>query len=154
MLERIKADFNQMQLVLAHQTATQIDSDLLAISKELEILGRHVKGTPDNIVDSSIRTFNERTYLKGVEAAGLINSENEVSHYSEFDEISPPFSKEGFVYREMLSLPPLTLGPLLPLDKGKGITDIYGFLCQPIESTVDEKVILFAMIPSGERFYR
>lgn len=146
MLERIKVDFNQMQLVLAHQTATQIDSDLLAISKELEILGRHVKGTPDNIIDSSIRTFNERTFLKGVEAAGLINPENEVSHYSEFNEISPPFDKGGIVYREMSSLPSLTLGPLLSLDKGKGITDIYGFLCQPIESMEDDEVILFAMI--------
>jgi type II secretory pathway pseudopilin PulG len=87
MLERIKADFNQMQLVLAHQTATQIDSDLLAISKELEIL--------DNLVDSSIRTFNERTHLEGVEAAGLINSENEVSHYSEYNEIGSGFDKFG-----------------------------------------------------------
>jgi len=106
MQERINADFNQMQLVLAHQTATQIDSDLLSISKELEILGRHIKGTPDDILNSSIGTFNERAYPKGVISAGLLNSENELLHYSEFDESSLPIDIGEIVYQELASLPP------------------------------------------------
>jgi two-component system NtrC family sensor kinase len=146
MLDRIKADFNQMQLVLAHQTATQIDSDLSAISKELEILGRRTKGTPDNIIDSSIRSFNERTYPKGVEAAGLINSENRLLHFSEFDETSPLFDKKDFAYGKLASLPVSILGPLLPLEKKDGTTDIYGYLCRPVELTANESGILFAII--------
>ena len=146
MLYRINTDFNQMQLVLARQASTQIDSDLSAISKELEILGRHIKGTPDDIINSSIMTFNERTYLKGLLAAGLINSKNELLQYSEFEGASSPFDKGEFVYRELASHPSLILGPLLPLDKDDGATVIYGFLCQPVELTANDKGILFAII--------
>lgn len=146
MLSRINTDFNQMQLVLADQASTQIDSDLSAISKELEILGRHIKGTPDDIINSTIMTFNERTRLKGMLAAGLINSKNELLHYSEFEGASSPFEKGEFVYRELASHTPLILGPLLPLDKNDGATAIYGFLCQPVELTANDKGILFAII--------
>jgi len=131
MQERINTDFNQMQLVLAHQAATQIDSDLREISKELEILGRNIKDIPDEFVESSINTFNERTYPKGVVAAGLIDSENRLLHYSEFEDAPSPIKKEGFHYRELASVPALTLGKLLPVENDRGGSEIYGFICLP-----------------------
>jgi PAS domain S-box-containing protein len=146
MLARINTDFNQMQLVLAHQAATQIDSDLSAIGKELEILGRHIKGTPDDIVKSSIMTFSERTYLKGLLAAGLINSKNEILHYSAFEGASSLVEKNALQYAELVSHPPLTLSPLLPVENGDDATVIYGFLCLPVELAEKNKGVLFAVI--------
>ncbi|UCC79524.1 MAG: MEKHLA domain-containing protein [Candidatus Zixiibacteriota bacterium] len=146
MLDRINIDFNQMQLVLANQAATQIDSDLSTISKELEIMARHIEGMPDRTLNSTLMTFIERTNTKGVLAAGLIDPGGELLNLQKIGDELLPFEKADISPSGLVSCSVSVLSESLPFEREKGPTIIYGVLCHQAELSGGSEGKLFAVI--------
>ena len=146
MLDRINTDFNQMQLVLANQAATQIDSDLLAISKELEILERHIVPMAGITIESSLRTLIERKNSKGVLAAGIINSNNRFQHLIDPQDIIPSVPPDNFNYTGITPHPDLTLSPLTLIKDRDGRTTIIACFYLPVVLPRNGQGVLFSVV--------
>jgi two-component system NtrC family sensor kinase len=146
MLDRINTDFNQMQMVLAKQAATQINSDLLELNRELDIMGRHIGELPEASLNSTLMTFIERTNTKGVLAAGLIDSDDKIINLQKSDTHLVPLDEEDFSLSKLVSCSESTLSEPLPVERDSGATIIYGFLCHSIEQSDGNISKLFAVI--------
>jgi PAS domain S-box-containing protein len=146
MLERINTDFNQMQLVLANQAATQIDSDLSAISKELEIQERHIGPMTGLTIESSLRALVERTNSKGVLAAGIINSDNRLQHLVDPRDIIQSVPSDNLNFNRVTAHPDLTLSPLTLTRNKEGQATIIACFCLPVVLPGNEQGVLFSVV--------
>jgi signal transduction histidine kinase len=75
MHEQINSDFNQQQLILARQAASEIDADLHDIQVEIDILKRLLTKAPKEAWDEAMRAAVDRTTSKGLIEVGLVDAE-------------------------------------------------------------------------------
>jgi PAS domain S-box-containing protein len=146
MFERINNDFNQMQLVLAHQAADQIDSDLQAIKREMDIMGRHLEKLDDPGLVSSLSAFTERTSDKGVVASGIINTRDTLTQFYKMEGISLPFDPGELPDDPLAHCAAGALGRLTPLEQDGRTIAIYGFLCSRANFGKDDFGTIFGII--------
>ena len=146
MLDRINTDFNQMQLVLANQAATQIDSDLSAISKDLEIQERHIGPMTGISIESSLWALIERTNSKGVLAAGIIDSENRFQHLVDPLDIIQSVPPDNLDYSRIIAHPDLTLSPLTLIKDSEGQTTIIACFRLPVVLPGNKQGVLFSVV--------
>jgi signal transduction histidine kinase len=78
MHEQINSDFNQQQLILARQAASEIDADLHDIQVEIDILKRLLAKAPEEAWDEAIRAAVDRTTSKGLTEIGLVDAEGQI----------------------------------------------------------------------------
>jgi PAS domain S-box-containing protein len=75
MLGQIRDDFNQQQLILARQAATQVDADLGDIEVALETLAHNRPGVGGVGVAYALRTFFDWGRPKGVLAIAMVDAD-------------------------------------------------------------------------------
>jgi signal transduction histidine kinase len=75
MHERINDDFNEQQLILAHQAASEIDMDLEDIQVEIKILKKLLAEAPESARDDAMQAVVDRTRSKGLIEIGLANAQ-------------------------------------------------------------------------------
>jgi two-component system NtrC family sensor kinase len=73
MHDRINTDFNQQQLILAYQAASQIDALLQDLEVEIKSLKELESCTPGGITQETIQGMIERTREKGLMEIGIMN---------------------------------------------------------------------------------
>jgi len=146
MLHRINTDFNQMQLVLANQAAMQIDSDLSAISKELEILKGHIAPMTGISIESSLQALIERTNSKGVLAAGIINSDNRFQHLIDPQDIIRSVPFDNFNRAKTTPHYEMILSPLTLIKDKEGKTTIIACFCLPVDIPGDGQGVMFSVV--------
>ena len=78
MHEQINSDFNEQQLILARQAASEIDADLHDIQVEIAILERLLAKAPKEAWDEAMRAAVDRTRSKGLTEVGLVNAAQEI----------------------------------------------------------------------------
>ncbi len=77
MLEQIRSDFNQQQLILARQAAAQVSADLGDIEVAVESLARNLPKRVDP-GDSGLRAFYEWAHPKGVLAVAVVSAQGRI----------------------------------------------------------------------------
>jgi two-component system NtrC family sensor kinase len=78
MLEQIRNDFNQQQLILARQAAAQVEADLEDIEVAIGNLAHDLPATHDATDSYAVRAFYEWGRPKGVLAALLVSADGRV----------------------------------------------------------------------------
>jgi two-component system NtrC family sensor kinase len=78
MLEQIRTDFNQQQLILARQAAAQVSADLDDIEVAVESLARSLPQGREAASDSGLRAFYEWARPKGVLAVDVVSADGRV----------------------------------------------------------------------------
>ena len=82
MREQISSDFNQQQLVLAHQVSSQIRSELSVIEGEIASLANFIdKGANKKVIDDAMEAMAERTHPIGVTVVALVDIEKRIVNY-------------------------------------------------------------------------
>jgi len=74
MLDQIRDDFNQQQLILARQAATQVDADLADIEVAIETLAHNRPGEEGVAVGYALRAFFDWGRPKGVLAIAMVDA--------------------------------------------------------------------------------
>jgi len=142
MRDQIDSDFNAQQLILAHQAASEIDSDLEDIQVEIAILKELLAEAPERARDEAMQAVVDRTRSKGLTEIGLANAEGEIlarepsngparSDAKDFLE-DCRWDKEGH----------MVLGPLR-MDEPSTVTSV---LCSMMDSPESEGRLLFARL--------
>jgi two-component system NtrC family sensor kinase len=78
MLEQIRNDFNQEQLILARQAAAQVSADLADIEVAVESLARNLPERGVDAGDSGLLAFYEWARPKGVLAVAVVSEDGRV----------------------------------------------------------------------------
>ena len=78
MLEQIRDDFNQQQLILARQAAAQVDADLGDIEVAIESLAHNLPGTGARRRATALRAFFEWGRPKGVLAITVVSADGRI----------------------------------------------------------------------------
>jgi PAS domain S-box-containing protein len=78
MLEQIRDDFNQQQLILARQAAAQVDADLGDIEVAIESLAHNLPATQEAAEGYGLRAFYEWARPKGVLAISVVSTDGRV----------------------------------------------------------------------------
>ncbi len=79
MRDQINEDFNQQQLILARQAASQVRANLDDIAAEIDRLRRQLPGLPPRERDDALRAVLERTRTKGLVDIGLLDQRGAVA---------------------------------------------------------------------------
>ena len=109
MLEQIQSDFNEQQLILARQAASQVDADLRDIELELLSLARGLTGASEAIERYGLLTLFERTRAKGVVAVALWDGQGRLraEHHEPDAEPRSRFRPAGCTATGRVALGPL-----------------------------------------------
>jgi two-component system NtrC family sensor kinase len=78
MLEQIRSDFNQQQLILARQAAAQVSADLGDVEVAIESLARNRPERSGEASGSGLRAFYEWARPKGVLAVAVVSADGRV----------------------------------------------------------------------------
>jgi two-component system, NtrC family, sensor kinase len=78
MLEQIRNDFNQQQLILARQAAAQVSADLDDVEVAVESLARNLPGRSADASGFGLRAFYEWARPKGVLAIAVVSADGRV----------------------------------------------------------------------------
>jgi two-component system NtrC family sensor kinase len=78
MLEQIRDDFNQQQLILARQAAAQVDADLGDIKVAIESLAHNLPETGADATAYGLRAFFEWGRPKGVLAISVVSADGRI----------------------------------------------------------------------------
>jgi hypothetical protein len=76
MLEQIRDDFNQQQMILARQAASQVDADLADIAVAIESLAHNLPSTAEDAY--GLRAFFEWGRPKGVQSITVVSPEGRI----------------------------------------------------------------------------
>ncbi len=142
MHEQINVDFNAQQLILAHQAATEIDSDLEDIQMEVTILRRLLAESPESARDEAMQAVVDRTRSKGLFEIGLANAKGQIIA------LEPSRGELGFSSTTFLEdcrwdeQGRMVLGPLR-IDEQSAVTSI---LCSKLDSPGEGGGLLFARL--------
>ena len=111
MLEQIRDDFNQQQLILARQAAAQVDADLSDIAVAIESLAHNLPAATKDV--SGLRAFYEWGRPKGVLAITVVDSEGRVLAAHHEESIDPEAFGGGRSTCSAGATHPAVLGALL-----------------------------------------
>jgi two-component system NtrC family sensor kinase len=132
MLEQIRNDFNQQQLILARQAAAQVDADLSDVEVALDRLAHDLPGIRDAAEGHGLRAFYEWAHPKGVLAVVEVSSAGRIvaGHHD-------PVVDTGLMIRSVSTCPEgpgdrAVLGPLRFGDGPPGTVTVTSDLCHPL----------------------
>lgn len=145
MHDQVNDGFNQQQLILARQAASQIDAILQDLEIEVKSLELQQFHATDGTSGQTMRAMMERTRNKGVIELGLIDSSGRViqSYSSHGKEVHPgrfkercPISTTGQIY----------LGPLQVEHSKNGQVMVTSVFCAPIHFGNRKRGMVFARL--------
>ena len=142
MHEQINSDFNAQQLILAHQAASEIDSDLEEIQVEITILKKHLAEAPESARDEAMQAVVDRTRSKGVTEIGLANARGEILAREPSNGPARPASTEFLEDCRWDVEGHMVLGPLR-MDEQSTLTSV---LCSMMDPPYAEGSLLFARL--------
>jgi PAS domain S-box-containing protein len=132
MLGQIRDDFNQQQLILARQAATQVDADLGDIEVALQTLARNRPGVGGAAVAYALRTFFDWGRPKGVLAIAMVDADGRrVAGYPDAGEDTKQVAPGRGACPDPGS-GRATLGPLTRSRGPEGGMTVTGELCRPL----------------------
>jgi two-component system NtrC family sensor kinase len=132
MLDQIRDDFNEQQLILARQAAAQVDSDLGDITAAVESLARNLPTARGEAVGYGLGAFYEWGRPKGVLAIAMVSVDGRlVAGHAE------PGVNEGALARGRGGCPPggegrTGLGPLSIDHPTPGVVTVAGDICRAL----------------------
>ena len=112
MLEQIRDDFNQQQLILARQAAAQVDADLGDIAVAIGSLAHNLPETDPDANAYGLRAFYEWGRPKGVIAISVVSADGQIVAGHHDPEVDVGAMAPGIAPRPDDSDDPTALGPL------------------------------------------
>jgi len=147
MRDKINSSFNQQQMVLARQVASQINSDLKSIGMEIEILARsYEKSLSESNSISSLETLYERTFHKGLLAIGIMDSDNNIIALEDTHDIINTYLENEILYDSLRNISDLKLSKFIEYRSKKNGLNLLALFCH--KTNVDEGAgaIVFAVL--------
>jgi len=141
MYDQISSDFNQQQLILARQAASQIDLILHDLEVELASLKRFLPGQPETARAEALQAMFERTGSKGLLAVGLLDPAGQLAA------VYPPETAGSLQPAQVLGdcrfdpSGPMILGPLR--EESGEVSRVTGALCTRIQLDQNREGVLF-----------
>ncbi len=142
MRDQIDSDFNAQQLILAHQAASEIDSDLEDIQVEIAILKELLAEAPERARDEAMQAVVDRTRSKGLTEIGLANAEGEILAREPSNGPARSDAKDLLEDCRWDKEGHMVLGPLR-MDEPSTVTSV---LCSMMDSPETEGRLLFARL--------
>ena len=143
MLEQIRNDFNEQQLILARQAAAQVDADLGDTAVAIESLAHNL---PETAQDGyGLRAFYEWGHPKGVLAITVVSPDGRVlatHHDSSFDVET---TTRGLTGCPAGNAHPAVLGSLRRVDQGPESLTVTADICHPLDP-VENAGLLYATL--------
>jgi PAS domain S-box-containing protein len=145
MREQVNDDFNQQQLILARQAASQIRANLDEIMAEINSLRQHLGTMSADVRGKALLGVFERARSKGLVEIGLMDSTAHVqygqrvegAHATDPAKVTDTCGK----YRMQTTI----LGPLWADPSGEDELTVAGIFCTPVALDADERM-LFATL--------
>ncbi len=146
MLQQIRDDFNQQQLILARQAASQVDADLGDIAVAIESLARSLPGAGDAAEGYGLRAFYEWGHPKGVLAIAAVAADGRLvaGHHD------PAVDLEAMA-RGLTDCPEgpegrTVLGPLRFDSGSRGVVTVTSDLCHRLSQAGETGGLLYARL--------
>lgn len=146
MHDQINTDFNQQQLILAYQAASQIDAILRDIEIEIKSLKALESCTPGGVSKETMQAMIERTRGKGLIEIGLVYPSGRVSRFYDgtgVQTIPPERAKESCLPD---SSGRMKLNRLQVETSASGETMVTSLFCTPMIFSNREEGTLFARL--------
>ncbi len=146
MHDQINTDFNQQQLILAYQAASQIDALLRDIEIEIKSLKALESCTPGGISTETIQAMIERTRSKGLMEIGITNPSGRIVRFydgSGRQSISPEKTQEYFGLQKSGGM---RLNHLKVETSASGETLVTSRFCTPLTLSASGERLLFARL--------
>jgi two-component system NtrC family sensor kinase len=146
MREQVNDDFNQQQLILARQAASQIRATLDEVLVEIDSLQKHLGTMPPELRGEAMLGVFERTRPKGLIEIGTMDSAAHIqddhraagAHPTEPATVTDSCRKHG--------AETMILGPLWTDPSGQEELTLAGIFCAPIASEASAERLLFATL--------
>ncbi|MFZ0889953.1 MAG: ATP-binding protein [Candidatus Binataceae bacterium] len=143
----ISDNFNQQQLILARQAASQIRADLDDILVEVNGLRQYLERMPAQVRGEAIEAVLERTRSKGLVEIGLMNSAGRVLEDRRAPGVQRTEPARVAVACRGQETGAMILGPLWAGPPGDGRSAVAGIFCTPIFlGNSEEPIKLFATL--------
>ena len=135
MLEQIRDDFNQQQLILARQAAAQVDADLGDIAVAIESLAHNLPETGED--GYGLRAFYEWGHPKGVLAITVVSPDGRVLATHRDPSVDVETATSGLTGCPAGNAHPAVLGALRRVDQGPESLTVTADICHPLDPTAD-----------------
>jgi len=147
MRDQINKDFNDQQLILARQAASQIDANVHDIEGEIESLRRMcTPGTSRTVVTELMRAMLERTRSKGVMEIGLNDPRGALVGVHDAEVTKPVGSSEISRDCGWDEGGGVVLGPLRAVADGSNRLTVTSMLCRRVAFENRQVGVLFVRI--------
>jgi two-component system NtrC family sensor kinase len=146
MQDQITSDFNQQQLILAYQAASQIDASLRDIEIEIRSLKSLEASIPGGLSEATLQAVIERTREKGLVEIGLMNPSGQVIRFydqSGGQTISPERAGE---YTRLEASENMKLNRLQVDASPSGEARVISMFCTPMTFGDRRKGLLFGRL--------
>ncbi len=143
MLEQIRDDFNQQQLILAHQAAAQVDADLGDIAIAIESLAHNL---PENAEDGyGLRAFYEWGRPKGVQSITVVSAEGLVLADHREPGLDHDPADDVLTSCSTGATHPPVLGPLRSENQDTESVTVTADICHPLDP-IENAGLLYARL--------
>jgi len=146
MSEQVNDDFNQQQLILARQAASQIRANLDDVLVEINSLRKHLETMPPAARGEALLGVFERTRSKGLVEIGLMDSAAHVQDGQRLPDAHPTDPAKVTDACRKSRVQTVLLGPLWMDPAGEEELTVAGILCTPVALEVPEEHVLFATL--------
>jgi PAS domain S-box-containing protein len=146
MLDQIRDDFNQQQLILARQAAAQVDADLGDIVVAIESLARSLPGTREATEGYGLRAFYDWGHPKGVLAIALVSVDGHLATAHHDPALDVTAMTRGLTACPGRPEDRTVLGPLRMDEGSPDVVTVTSDLCQEIGSAGEEGGLLYARL--------
>jgi two-component system NtrC family sensor kinase len=146
MSAQIGRDFNQQQLILAYQAASQIDTILRDLEIEVKSLAALQPCAEGDLSEETVRAVMERTSSKGLMEIGVVDPVRErMRVHDGADSVVLPLKDfESPCPRDLAE--PMRLSPLQLEQKVDGEVAVISSFCAPVNLEAGKKGALFARL--------
>lgn len=146
MHDQINNDFNQQQLILAHQAAAQIDAILRDLEIEMKSLKTLQPAFFGGISEKELRAVIERTRNKGLMEIGLMDPAGRILQV--YDGSGSKKAPRGRIQKNCFwnNSGQMNLGSLEVESSGSGGVQVTSMFCTPIRLSSGAQGLLFARI--------
>jgi len=146
MCDQINADFNQQQLILARQAASQIRTNLNDIQVEVNGLKQHLETKSPKARSAAMLEVIGRTHTKGLVEIGLVDSGGHILEGHRIPDAGP--IDPGKISKACLKpgVKAMIFGPLWAEASGPQHLTVAGAFCAPIPIAHQDGAMLFATL--------
>ncbi len=146
MRTQINNDFNQQQLILARQAASQIDAILKDLETEIGELKHFLSAAPETARREAIRAALERTRSKGVVEMGLLDPQGQIVEACRAEGVPAVAPEQIAAECQPSDAKRIALSPLQIQQVTPSAAFLTGVLCDHVKLSGGEPGIVFARL--------